>query len=315
MTTAPRDAIVDKEGTDLPRAMLAPVRSSDRLDQNASQRARVRAYYTHTWYEFRGLWMNADNRSLHFGYWDRSIKNHPASLTRMREELARRCEVRPADVCLDAGCGVGGTAMWLAKTHRARVIAVTIVPDQARRVRRYAAVRNLESLVQSVEGDFHSLGLRSGSVDVAYSQEAICHATDKRGVLAELVRVVRPGGRIVLAEYFLSHPPQTDRERQLMDAWLADWMMPNLVTAEEFKGWAEELGLVDAAINDLTPFVARSLRRLHRISSILYPIESSLHRARLRSDVQHGNIRGSVLQWKAAQQDLWLYGVFSARRR
>lgn len=274
----------------------------------------VRTYYEATWYDFRSLWMNSTTRALHFGYWDGEVRRHADAVLRMNRELADRAEVAPEDLCLDAGSGVGGTAMWMAANRSARVVALTIVPDQAHRTQEYAGERELASRIHPVIGDFGAAGLRPGTFDVIYSQEAVCHASDKRQVLEELATLLRPGGRIVLAEFFDTGRTATAKDRRLMQTWLDGWSMPPLPQADEFVDWAQSFGLDDAGIDDITPAVERSLRRLFRLSASLFPIETVLHRLGLRNRVQHGNVTGSIAQWQAVQRRLWLYGLFSARK-
>ena len=291
------------------RSIVGPARQRAVAESHADH---VRAYYEHTWYEFRGLWMNTDNRALHFGWWDPETNDHADSLVRMKAELAERAGIGDGDRCLDAGCGVGGTAMWLAQHRNADVVGITLVPDQARRAREYVEERGLTGQVDIIEGDYADTGLPSASFDVAYSQEAICHALDKRAVLAELTRLLKPGGRLLLCEYFLRDAEHA--RAPLIESWQRDWMMPPFVAADVFVEWARDLGLVEATVDDVTERVAPSLRRLHRISALLFPIESLLHRMRLRSDVQHANVRGSIRQWRGARDGLWIYGMFSARK-
>src|SRR5712692_8681111 len=85
---------------------------------------RVRAYYLETWYDYRGLWMNPDNRSIHFGYWDDDTTSHAEALQHMNRAIARSLGIRPGDRVLDAGCGVGGSAIWLAKELGAHVVGI-----------------------------------------------------------------------------------------------------------------------------------------------------------------------------------------------
>jgi len=64
----------------------------------------VRAYYLETWFDYRGLWMNPDNRSIHFGYWDEDTMSH-AEAMHMNRATVRSLGIRPGDRVLDAGCG------------------------------------------------------------------------------------------------------------------------------------------------------------------------------------------------------------------
>ena len=60
--------------------------------------------------------------------------------------------------------------------------------------------------------DYTATGLDESSFDVAWAQESACHAPDKKAFTSEMARVLRPGGRIVMAEYVVAadrSPPPT----------------------------------------------------------------------------------------------------------
>src|SRR5712692_6379102 len=93
----------------------------------------VRAYYDQTWLDYRVPWMNPANRAIHFGYWDEHTHSHAESLVNMNRAMAARVQLRDGEYILDAGCGVGVTAMWLAEEYRARVVGITPVATQVAR--------------------------------------------------------------------------------------------------------------------------------------------------------------------------------------
>src|SRR5712691_3709996 len=100
---------------------------------DSQQVARVQEYYNHTWLDYRLLWLNPKNRAIHFGYWDQQTHNHADSLINMNRQLAARLDLRAGQRILDAGCGVGGSAMWLAQAYDVEVIGINIVPGHVER--------------------------------------------------------------------------------------------------------------------------------------------------------------------------------------
>ncbi len=100
--------------------------------------ASIRSYYDATTADYRFLWLNPDNRAMHFGYWDEVTRSHGESLVNLNRVLAREIGIRPGQRVLDAGCGVGGSAIWLAKTFGVEVVGITPVAGQVRQARRYA---------------------------------------------------------------------------------------------------------------------------------------------------------------------------------
>ena len=280
----------------------------------AIQAARVQEYYNQTWLDYRGFWLNPDNRAIHFGYWDDQTRSHADSLINMNRQMAARLDLRAGQRILDAGCGVGGSAMWLAQAYAVEVIGINIVPDHVARAARYAAERGLADQVHFEQQDFHHTTFPEASFDVVWAQESVVHSPDKRAFLAEAFRLLKPGGRLIMLEYFRGGRPRDEPDEKLLQSWETGWAMPDLSTRDEYIQWAHACGFEDLQLDDIEDRVRPSHRRLYRIAMTVYWLESLLHRLGVRSEAQHGNIRGARDQWRALQRSLWFEGILSARK-
>lgn len=274
----------------------------------------VARYYDQSWYDYRVLWSGRHTRALHFGYRAPGVRGHAASLINNNAVMARRAGIGPGQVVLDAGCGVGGTALWLAENHGARVVGVTVSASQAAKAARSATSRGLRDRASFAVQDFTRLGFPDDLFDVVFAVEAVCHAPDKRLFLEEAARVLKPGGRLVLHDGFQHRQPSTDEELSLVRSWLHSWAVPHLAVGDEFVEWARQAGFVDVKLEDHSPYVRQSIRRLHLMTRALLPPAVILHALGLRSDVQHGNVIGARDCWRALDSGLWFYGVFMARK-
>ena len=219
-----------------------------------------------------------------------------------------------SDLVLDAGCGMGGAAFWLARNRGARVQGITIVPSQAVRARRIASSRQLEGRASFSCQDFCRTAFADETFDVVWARESVCHADDKAAFLTEASRVLRPGGRLVMADYARAPRVRAGDDELLLTGWLRAWAIPSIHTAEDLAGWAQDAALEEVLIRDVTAAVEPSLRRLHRLVKVLSPGASLLHRLGLRSEVQHANVTGSAAMWAALQRNLWSYTILSARK-
>jgi len=63
---------------------------------------------------------------------------------------------------------------------------------------------------------------------------------------------------------------------------------------------------------DITSNVRPSLRRLHRLVILTWPVAFPLHALGLRSEMQHGNVRGAFDQYRALRRGLWFYALLTA---
>jgi tocopherol O-methyltransferase len=282
--------------------------------QPALARPDVASYYNETWFDYRVLWMTFRNPAIHFGYWDEGTRTHGQSLDNMDRVMADVARVSPGDHVLDAGCGVGGGAFWLAQKRNARVHGITIVGKQASLGRRFATSRRLANRVSFSCQDFCRTAFMDEAFDVVWARESVCHAEDKRAFLQEAYRLLRPGGRLVMAEYARAGRPLTAEAERLLHTWLRPWAVPDLATLGELTRSAGDAGFEEIEVRDVTTAVEPSLRRLHRIVTALSPGARVLHRLGLRSHVQHGNVTGSAAMWTALRRGLWFYLIVSARK-
>jgi SAM-dependent methyltransferase len=104
--------------------------------------------------------------------------------------------------CLEAGAGVGNTTAGLLAAGAERVYAVTDDADHAATVRERVGDGNADRLA-AVEADLRATPLATGSVDVV-TAHGLCNVlppADLSAVAAELARVARPGGHLVVDDY------------------------------------------------------------------------------------------------------------------
>ena len=103
---------------------------------------------------------------------------------------------------LDAACGPGGKTAWYAEAGAERVIGVDLEPSYLARAARFSAARGVGSRTRFVAADAGRLPLREAALDLVTANDAVEHFTDPGAVIAELARVLRPGGRL-----FVTFPP------------------------------------------------------------------------------------------------------------
>jgi SAM-dependent methyltransferase len=111
-------------------------------------------------------------------------------------ELGRFAELRGDERALDAGTGPGTLALALARRVR-EVVAVDLVPEQLEQARRLAG--GLPNVV-FVEGDVRALPFDAGEFDLAATLRTLHHVQRPELVVAELARVTRPGGHILVID-------------------------------------------------------------------------------------------------------------------
>ena len=125
--------------------------------------------------------------------------------------------------------------------------------------------------------------------------------------------MLKPGGRLVVADGFRHRRPLSPAYERLLRNWLSGWAVPDLMTADEFTGAARQVGFAHLHLDDVTANVRPSLRRLYRLALVLYPTGVVFLRPlRLIADKQLANARSALKQYQALRRDLWFYGIVTA---
>ena len=276
---------------------------------------RVVDYYNSTLLQYWAFWVGRTDLAMHLGYHDETGRPHSEALLRMNAVLSRLGGVCAADRLLDAGCGYGGTTLWLAEHVGCRATGITIVPYQADRARRAAVRRRLGSRVSFHVEDYARTSFASSSFDVIWGLESVVHAPDKQAFVRESARLLRPRGRLLISEYMLrSSPPLSSGERAFLEPWLEGWAMPGLLTSREYEDAVRRAGLAAARTHDLTEAILPSSRRLERVASWFLPLGRLLRAAGVIGQPELANIVATVRQGEALRRGLWRYVVLVAEK-
>ena len=135
---------------------------------------------------------------------------------------------------LDVGCGIGGSSRILAKHYGFSVTGITISPAQVKRARELTPSRlNCNFLIM----DALDLQFEDGSFDAIWSVEAGAHMIDKTKFADEMLRTLRPGGYLALADWnsrdLRAYPPSFF-EKLVLKQLLEQWVHPKFISINEF---------------------------------------------------------------------------------
>ena len=135
---------------------------------------------------------------------------------------------------LDIGCGIGGSSRILAKYYGFNVIGITISPAQVKRARELTP-SELNCNFQVM--DALDLKFEDGSFDAVWSVEAGAHMNNKNKFADEMLRILRPGGYLALADWNsrdLKANPASFFEKLVLQQLLEQWVHPNFISINEF---------------------------------------------------------------------------------
>jgi MPBQ/MSBQ methyltransferase len=133
---------------------------------------------------------------------------------------------------LDVGCGIGGSARILARDYGFEVLGISISPAQIARATDLTPVE-LAQRCRFAVMDALALELDAGQFDAVWSVEAGPHMPDKQRYADELLRMLRPGGRLAVADWNRRDPadgPPSALERWVLRQLLDQWAHPEFAS-------------------------------------------------------------------------------------
>ena len=147
------------------------------------------------------------NGTKHFGYYNSNDKpwQFNKALRQMETELAKNLDLPAGSKVLDAGCGMGDVASFLASKHGLEVTGIDILDFNIDEAQKRIKKRGLQSLVHIHLMSYANIDIEDEYFDAVYTMETFVHANNPAQVLREFYRVLKPGGKLVMFEY--SHDP------------------------------------------------------------------------------------------------------------
>ncbi len=126
---------------------------------------------------------------------------------RWRRAMVDQIVPAPGEVVLDVASGTAGVAIQLAERTGARVVGVDLTEQMLRRGRANVAAAGLASRISLVAGRGEQLPFPDASFDALTFTYLLRYVDDPQATLAELARVVKPGGRVASLEFCVPPSP------------------------------------------------------------------------------------------------------------
>jgi tocopherol O-methyltransferase len=184
---------------------------------------------------YRSLW----GEHLHHGYWIHGDESKEQAQLQLIEHLAQRTSVKPGSDILDIGCGFGATSLYLARHFNAAVTGITISPVQLQMAMQAAATQHLD--VQFLLMDAEAMRFQK-QFDVLWSVESISHYQDRQGFFASAAKLLKPGGRFAITDWFKKGNLTPAETRKFIDP-IDKGMMVELSVMDDYERFLTSNGL------------------------------------------------------------------------
>jgi tocopherol O-methyltransferase len=270
------------------------------------------SYYESCETDYKLVWHLNSHMAMHYGYWDKGVKRLRQALWQMNAQLAHHAEISSRDVVLDAGCGVGGSAIYLAQNIGCRVEGVTLSEKQVESARRKASELNLGHLVNFSRQNYTSINFPDNYFDVVWAIESVCHASEKADFLKESYRVLKPGGRLIIADFFTADAKTDFADRKLIAKWADSWAVSSFEDIEVFREKIAGTGYSSHHLHNITANIYPSARRLYYYFFPGLVCDTALRLIGKRTYIHNKNLWSTYYQYKSLKRNLWNYFIIKA---
>ena len=252
----------------------------------------IAQYYDRNTARFLSLGGSGDVAAIHRAIWAPGVSTPAQAFGFLNQLVANALQpALPTETAsahvLDLGCGVGGTATWLAQALDVQVTGVTISPAQVQLAQQRAQALGLEQRVAFALGSFSAMPDLPASHG-AYAIESFVHAADAAGFFAMAARQLLPGARLVLCDDFLN-PPHSATAQKWVARFRRGWHLNTLLSEEDTCALAQAAGFRLVDVQDLSAY----LRGFHPL--VLWAVRS-LTRVPLPWAYWHNLSGGTALQ-------------------
>jgi len=190
---------------------------------------------------------------------------------------------------LDIGCGIGGPAFEMARTHGANVVGIDLEAPLIKRAAQGAADLKLGNSCSFQTVVAGALPFDDESFDIVISAGGFTQITDKAGILAEAYRVLKPGGHLSCYDWLRS---DSGYSQDMLYWFKLGGLTYSLETMNGYRDQFVSSGYVDVVARDATDWYRREARREYKL--IQGELNSRLVKLLGREDADH-----FVENWRA----------------
>jgi tocopherol O-methyltransferase len=271
---------------------------------------QIRSYYEATTKKsYLEAW-SMEALALHYGLADGTTGSLTEALENNNRYLADALRLQPGMRVLDAGCGVGGTSIWMAAERGVDAVGVTLDPGQVTLGTQFAQERGVAAHVQLFTMDYMATTFAEASFDAAFNLDSLCHCIDVPAYARHLLFLLKDGASYGCLDFYVGRA-HDDLVKQTTDGW----PMPNWQTVDAVAAAFGDAGFVDVTIKDLTTQVKRSAEQILAAASnrlLVMKLDAAVGHA--ESALFEGHVRGAIACSQGLLNGAITYGFVAARR-
>jgi cyclopropane fatty-acyl-phospholipid synthase-like methyltransferase len=275
----------------------------------------VAAFYDASNLIYRLFVYNALSLGIHYGFWDQDTTSIHHALLNENREVMELAKIRETSRVLDAGCGVGGTAIYIAKHTGAHVVGLSLSARQIASAKRHAIRYSVADRTDFLVGTYMHIPAPAQTYDAVYGIESVCHAQPLEQFLQEAYRVLKPGGRLVIADGYRKRDPQNEQEEKVYRRFLYGYCLEHIGSAADMTGQLMRTGFTGVREINRLAAVTPSVRHFAAKARVFTPMAAALRHAHPVFAAAYRNGVAATAAYQTIQNGTIDYAIHVAHSR
>lgn len=202
---------------------------------------------------YRLLW----GRHIHHGLWEAGESPVDAQL-RLVDTMAGLAKIGDGQQVLDVGCGMGGSAVHLARHYGCRVTGITLSRVQRHWAALSSRLQGSGRRTRFRRADAEHVDFPAGSFDVLWSVECTEHLFDKGRFFQRAAGWLRPGARVAICAWLAGDTGDDPSAVQQVYDVCEGFLCPSLGTRQDYLQWLQNAGFGNLEYHDWTEQVQQT---------------------------------------------------------
>ena len=230
--------------------------------KNSTHNKNIASYFERNWKSLEKWCYANETLSIHYGYYDKTTKNLKDAVNKMNDIIGELLELEEnkSDNILDAGCGVGGTSIYLAEKYpNAHFIGINISKVQVEQGKKFIKDRKIKN-VTILQEDYHKTTFPGNYFNSVFAIESAGYSEDITEFITEMQRVLKPGGKLIVLDGFRTEVPMNCFLQNIYKKFLyaRGYQTLDLPRLKTYLKLLEKKGFKKINYTDISSRVARS---------------------------------------------------------
>ena len=245
---------------------LQSIQGNKKMEKIDEIEKNIINHYELIWPLCKKFWHSDKTLGLHYGFYEKGIKNFEDAVINMNNLIERNLNLNTKTKnVLDAGCGVGGTSIYLAEKYpKIKFIGIELTPKLVDLAKNFAEEKKVENVEFFIK-NYVSTDFSDNYFDCIFALLSSSHAVDKREFLHEMNRIIKPDGKLIVIDIFQNNKPFNFLTSKIYDSYLKTLSVKELVDINNFDKFLRNEGFENIKIHD----ISKNIQRHHFIGFIL----------------------------------------------